>query len=100
MVPSGSGFREVQPVSSHKTLSLEELFDLMVCYSGLKFLIIDEQGAPHFHFFLGSASYVVCRPVPKHYPVSVCCALHELFYLHGIPFLGSPSHVLFVVFPT
>lgn len=56
--------------------------------------------APHFHFFLSSASYVVRHPVPKHYPDSVCCALHELFYLRGIPFLESPSHVLFVVFPT
>lgn len=48
--PMGLASGRVQPVSSHKTPSLEELFDLMVHYNGLKFLIIDEQG-PTFPFF-------------------------------------------------
>lgn len=49
-----------QPVQLHRALSLEgSMFGIMLCHCHLEMLIIFRQRAPHFHFALRLANYMV-----------------------------------------
>lgn len=88
-----SGFLDLQPVPLHGAPCLEGTFDLVLCCHCLKFLIIYEQGAPHFHFVLGSANYVAGPGDPTSCCFVPLCYMAFSLCLAYLPLI-SVSHAL------